>query len=417
MNMKTIMISICMLFFLGSHAQILDRVKNRAQRKIEEKAEQKTDEVIDDILSGKKKPQNNKNTSGADNSSKTVNSASDKKSAAQINSDFISGTKIIFGDDFSQDGTGDFPANWNTTGSGAVTTIHGLNGKWFSITHNSIVTPEMRKTLPENCTIEFDLFLQSNGNSRTPRIEFGLTPVKNILKEDLYYAEKFYMMIDRYADRNEQAVEYGLRNLIGNKNNFPLTKYENEVLHIAMAINGSRIRIYFDGEKLIDLPRALTATMRNNFFITNVYTIPASELGVLVGNVRIAEAGNDARSSVAKQLKENGKFTTNDILFDVNKDIIKPSSYSILNEVGKTMQQDESLKIKIVGHTDSDGDANDNQQLSEKRAFAVKSYLQNKFSISLNRMSAAGMGESRPISNNATSEGKAKNRRVEFIKM
>nr|WP_262907409.1 OmpA family protein [Chryseobacterium sp. MFBS3-17] len=317
-----------------------------------------------------------------------------KKVPLKLRATLLQDQKIIFDDDFSKDGPGDFPAHWNTTGSGAVTTINGLGGKWFSITHNSVVAPETGKTLPENCTIEFDLFLQNSGAGRTPRIEFGLTPVKNILKEDLYYKEKFYVMIDHYDERNEQAVEYGLRDLIGNKNNFPLTQYENEVLHVAMAINGSRIRVYFDGEKLIDLPRALTSGMRNNFFITNVYTIPASEQGVLVGNVRITEATNDARSSVAKQLKKEGKFTTNDILFDVNNDIIKTSSYTLLNEIGETLQQKTSMKIKIIGHTDADGEDKANQILSEKRAIAVKNYLQNKFSIAAHRMTTVGMGES-----------------------
>lgn len=434
--MKTILFNFAFLFLLvGMNAQIFEKVKNAAQRtaerKIEQKTEQKTEEVIDDVLNGsdkgkseetettEKKSKKKKEKKSKSESSSTENENSTAKNTKTVknSSDFVPGNHVIFTDDFSQDALGDFPANWNTNGSGEVTTIDGLDGNWLNIAHASVVTPEMGKTLPENSTIEFDLFLQNSGSGRTPRIEFGLTPVKNILKDDVYYLDKFYMMIDHYDQKNEVAVEYGLRDLIGNKNNFPLTNYENQILHVAMAINASRIRVYLDGEKLIDLPRALTTEMRNNFFITNVFTVPASEQGVLISNVRVAAATEDARKSVSKQLLEDGNFSTNDILFDVNKDVIKSSSFTILNEIGETLKKNSSLKLKIVGHTDSDGDKQTNQTLSENRAIAVKNYLSEKFEINSSRLTTLGMGEEKPVSGNTTADEKAKNRRVEFIKL
>lgn len=414
--MKTkIKISVCcLLLSFGLNAQIFNKIKDAAkrtaERKIEQKTEQATNDAIDDVLDGSKK---NKSTT----SKSKKNSSKETSKKANSNSDFVPGANVIFADNFAKDANGDFPAQWNTNGSGEVTTINGMPGKWLNISHNSVVTPEMKKALPENCTIEFDLFLQENGNQQVPLIDFGITPVKNVLKEDLYYKDKFYMRVGRYNEPDGKTVEYGLKDLLGNKNNFDLTSYSGKILHVSMAINNTRIRVYLDGEKLIDLPRALTSQMRNNFFITNVYTVPASELGVLVSNVRIASGEKDARASVSKQLMEEGKFSTSDILFDVNKDTIKPSSFNIIDEVGGTMSQNPTLKIKIIGYTDSDGNEAANKTLSEKRAMAVKNYLQTNNKINASRMMTFGMGEENPIASNNSAEGKAKNRRVEFIKL
>src|SRR5690606_29708312 len=141
----------------------------------------------------------------------------------------------------------------------------------------------------------------------------------------------------RYNEPDAKTVEYGLRDIIGNKNDFPLTQYVNKVLHISMAINGTRIRVYLDDNKLIDLPRALTPAIRANFFVNNVYTVPASELGLLISNVRIAAAETDNRSTLVKQLMEEGSVTTNAILFDVNKDVIKSSSFEVIDNIGEAM--------------------------------------------------------------------------------
>ena len=157
--------------------------------------------------------------------------------------------------------------------------------------------------------------------------------------------------------------------------------------------------------------------MRNNFFINNVYTVPASEQNLLVGNIRIAETVADNRSLLIKKLLEEGQATTNEILFDVNKANIQSSSFSTIQQLGEALQNNPTLKIRIIGHTDSDGEAADNLILSDKRANAVKSYLLEKFNITSDRIIASGMGETQPVSDNNSNEGKAKNRRVEFIKV
>ena len=87
-----------------------------------------------------------------------------------------------------------------------------------------------------------------------------------------------------------------------------------------------------------------------------------------------------------------------------------------INEIVKLMNKHSDLNFRIEGHTDSDGEESFNQRLSEDRAAAVKSML-TKLGVASSRLESKGWGESTPVSNNNTPEGKANNRRVEFIKI
>ena len=104
------------------------------------------------------------------------------------------------------------------------------------------------------------------------------------------------------------------------------------------------------------------------------------------------------------------------ILFDVNKATINGESMGTINEIVKMMKKHTDLNFRIEGHTDSDGDESFNQNLSVDRAAAVKSMLV-EMGIASSRLESKGWGESKPVSENSTPEGKANNRRVEFIKI
>lgn len=101
------------------------------------------------------------------------------------------------------------------------------------------------------------------------------------------------------------------------------------------------------------------------------------------------------------------------VWFDVDKYIIKPGSYPILNQVAKVMRDNPKYLLDIDGHTDSSGGFEHNQILSENRANAVMSYLIDK-GVNPARLRARGHGQTMPVATNSTIEGKAQNRRVEF---
>jgi len=88
----------------------------------------------------------------------------------------------------------------------------------------------------------------------------------------------------------------------------------------------------------------------------------------------------------------------------------------VIKEIATTLTENPSIKIKVIGHTSNDGDDAANMELSKQRAAAVKEYLVKEFSIEDARIVTEGKGETQPISDNKTKEGKAQNRRVEFIK-
>ena len=102
------------------------------------------------------------------------------------------------------------------------------------------------------------------------------------------------------------------------------------------------------------------------------------------------------------------------ILFAVDSFSVRPGLQSDMGELARSLQQYPDSTVQIVGHTDSDGDAAYNQQLSERRANAVADVLLNQ-GVPFNRVQTFGRGESQPIASNFTPEGKAQNRRVELV--
>lgn len=103
------------------------------------------------------------------------------------------------------------------------------------------------------------------------------------------------------------------------------------------------------------------------------------------------------------------------VFFETNKDVIKPVSFELLDDVaGTIIGNPQLLKIEVDGHTDADGVDADNLDLSQRRAESVVRYLVAK-GVAVERFVAVGFGETKPIDSNKTAAGKANNRRVEFV--
>jgi outer membrane protein OmpA-like peptidoglycan-associated protein len=118
---------------------------------------------------------------------------------------------------------------------------------------------------------------------------------------------------------------------------------------------------------------------------------------------------------LSDEINKSGHVAVYGIHFDTGKAAILPDSEAALSEIVKLLQQDADLKLRVEGHTDNQGNAAANQALSEKRAQAVVVWL-TAHGIAANRLTAKGFGQTKPIEDNGTEDGRAKNRRVELVK-
>ncbi|MDV7138293.1 OmpA family protein [Maribacter sp. TH_r10] len=323
--------------------------------------------------------------------------------------DFVPGDKILMTDDFSLDNMGDFPSKWNTNGTGELSMIN--NEKWFKLAGKSIYIPDLPSNLPEDYTVEFDMLtVVDKKTSSQAKLEIWLednnmfNPSKNMAMVEiplcLFISIGF--IVENKIDGNRvirNTVEKDIRNILLQKN------------HVSIAVNGKRFRMWINENKVVDVPRLVPDNIVS--FKLHPRNIRDGIDNVFINNIKIAQGGLDLRS----QLLENGRFSTTGILFNSGSDQIKPESFGVLKQVAETLQQEATLNLKIIGHTDADGNDGLNLTLSEKRASSVKNALITQFNIQSSRLQTEGKGETEPVDNNTTTEGKTNNRRVEFVKI
>jgi OOP family OmpA-OmpF porin len=118
---------------------------------------------------------------------------------------------------------------------------------------------------------------------------------------------------------------------------------------------------------------------------------------------------------IAAELKTKGRVRLYGITFDSDSDVLRSESKSTLDQVAATLKKEATMKITIEGHTDSTSTPQHNQQLSEKRAAAVKAYLVGA-GIDGARLATAGFGATKPVASNDSAIGRAENRRVELVR-
>jgi outer membrane protein OmpA-like peptidoglycan-associated protein len=120
--------------------------------------------------------------------------------------------------------------------------------------------------------------------------------------------------------------------------------------------------------------------------------------------------------ALAGGIKASGHASVYGIYFDTGKADVKPESEGALKEIAKLLQQDATLRLHVVGHTDNLGTVASNLELSKRRADAVTSVLTSKYGVAALRLDAYGVGPLNPIGSNDSEDGRAKNRRVELVK-
>lgn len=180
----------------------------------------------------------------------------------------------------------------------------------------------------------------------------------------------------------------------------------NKPVEFAFWAQQGRVRAYINGERLVDANQVEFGQIDH----LNVQDAGYRPNGIRV--VRVAESVPDFSAVI----NASGKYVTHGINFDTDSDRLKPESSAVLKQVAAGLGRNPNLKLEIDGYTDSVGDAAHNLDLSKRRAQAVQTVLVSQFGVDASRLTSSGFGAGKPVGSNDTPEGRAENRRVEFLK-
>ena len=386
-------------------------VEDKIEREADRRAQKRTDKTIDDAfdkaedaIDGKSGEQNkesdtpdDKNKKSASNSSESDDNSFNQPTVVWSKFDFVPGETVIFEDGPSTDEeNGEFPSRWDLyQGNAEIGEVNGENVIMF-LSNQSYIIPYLKNSnedyLPDIFTLELDVWF-AKGQTTANRLWIFLCDQKN----------------NRQKTERLVVMPHGLEFMDSDKS-YPGTEnlgWSNETVgswkHISIAYTKGKFKAYFNDTRLINVPH-----LEIN---PSGITIEAGNNNMYIKNIRIAKGGVKYYDRVLSE----GKIIVNGIKFDVNKATLKPESMGPINEIYQLMQKQTDLNFSVEGHTDSDGDDASNMTLSKARGKAVMDELIS-MGISANRLKSNGFGESKPIDNNSTPEGKANNRRVEFVK-
>ncbi len=308
--------------------------------------------------------------------------------------DFVPGDAVVFEDNLLNEQNGEFPSRWDLLDGNIEIAEFGGEKVIMMRDGSPSIVPYFKDPtedhLPEIFTIELDLYYPK---------EYPF---------DVY-------LYDRKNQSSESPSGYTNLTVSGNRMSFGRASSDypgdlnlNKWMHISIAYTDGKLKAYLDDTRLINIPRI-------DFDPTGItlHAYHASDENLCyVKNIRVAKGG----VKYYDRVMQDGKIIVNGIRFDVNKSTLKQESMGAINEIYTLMKQNPDLKFSIEGHTDSQGDDAFNLKLSEERAVTVMNTLV-KMGISAGRLTSKGWGESKPISNNASPEDMANNRRVEFVKI
>lgn len=301
--------------------------------------------------------------------------------------DFVPGERTIFYDDFSDMDADEPPPHWKVRGGTVELRTGGGIHELYTPNDVSLTSP--RIVIPSNFT--FQVVWTGIGQ-----------------------------MIWRFRDKDDNQVMWAQLNgdddgqgvtatVTANSEALGGDKIKTDMsqpVEFDLWAQQGRVRAYLNGHRIEDANQVEFAPI----FSIEVDSGTNNPDGIR--SVRVAESAPDFSSVI----NSTGKYVTHGINFDTDSDILKPESAAVIKQVAAGLNKNPNLKLEIDGYTDSVGDAKHNLDLSKRRAQAVMSVLVSQFGIDAGRLSANGFGAAKPIGSNDTPDGRAANRRVEFIK-
>ena len=186
--------------------------------------------------------------------------------------------------------------------------------------------------------------------------------------------------------------------------------------HVALSFNKRALKVYFDGNRVVNLPNVKQPTWFGFQVPFDYHDLTFIRNVVLAkGAVELYDRNAQDISAVERAIQETGKFVTNNILFETGKATLKQESMAEIQKVADYMKKNPNVRFEVQGHTDNQGSDKINDPLSQQRAEAVVKALEDLGVDGFN-LRAVGKGSHEPVADNNTVEGRAKNRRVVFVK-
>ena len=405
-------------FPFQSYGQVHVPVKKKVVDKTNQEANQATDQAIDEGFNqfkGLFKKKNKKSKQPAQPAENTQNqntpvnqpqtaggkdvSGPEKKWAKY---DFVPGTVILFDDNLKDEENGEFPSRWDlVNGRVEVVEFDGNNAICFFSADSKII-PYIKNRdkdyLPESFTIEFDAWFEKNEYTGYPILFWDIKNQKNLDLEPLIITANSVSLQDFKDLYPGKDYEWNTKNSFWR--------------HVAIAFNRRSLKVYLDDTRIINVPNMEINPTGFTIGCDGFGTAGVKGINRIITNIKIAEGG----PKLYDKFLTDGKIVATGIKFETNKATLKPESMGVINKIYKIMKDHPDLKFSVEGHTDNVGDEDFNMKLSLARAETVRDKLVS-MGIASDRFTVKGFGETMPAATNDTPEGRANNRRVEFIKM
>jgi OOP family OmpA-OmpF porin len=312
------------------------------------------------------------------------------------NYDFVPGNRVIFDIDFTEDKVGNFPQRLEfDKGQLEVVELDGVRMLKAS-DRSSFIVP-LKEALPERYTIEVD-FLSKNGQWEALEMSGGRVAYSGTgTKLDVgdqgveLYTDNKQVLNSWFSDADKKALP-------------------GTLVHLRVQGDGGYFKAYANEKRIVNVPNAKMQRADGLFFALS--GTDGGNKPVYLARIRVAES----QQSIYDALSATGRWSTQGILFETGKSSLKPESTPTLKEIAAALKGHADLSVEIQGHTDNVGKAPDNLALSEARAAAVKAALVGQYGVSEAQLTTKGYGDTKPVGDNKTAEGRQNNRRVELVK-
>lgn len=312
-----------------------------------------------------------------------------------VKSEFIPGDKALLVDDFSDMAGDEPPPHWKVRG-GTAELRKGEGVRQLTFTaRRSDITPNITG-LPKNFTMELDLMFTGHDNA----MEWRFLKKAGGEAMRLRFAS-VYTKLSVFCGAGTETLTSQMVPMDWTK-----------PVKTALWLQNGRLRLYVNGERLMDANQIQFPELAAPIAFVTVSQDPKVPKLLGIQYARFGESTPD----FSQVIMSAGRYVSYGILFDTDSDRLKPESGSVIKMIARGLETNPNLKLQIEGHTDSVGNADHNLDLSRRRAEAVKSVLVSQFKVDAARLTTKGLGATKPVDTNDTTQGRAQNRRVEFVR-